>query len=284
MTPEQVLDTYLAIKLHFTSDYDYFKYQGKLKPRKGTYEDRNDRGHIFILSRKYRSEEIEGLFVSNMLRNSDTWIGAINSSEGKECYDKWLAFNQALTYNVGNELKSLKEEGHTFSKLTEVIEGQHPILLKCCLAERVHLETLVVLDQMLNITLPWNEQIQDTVIWPQTFKRIKKYSPFVKYEKRKLAKVVLHIFFPDKEYITAAAILYADVIHSVPAPGRHNSVMERMCHEGLGLGTVGNQGFVTNKGRFVSREEACKIAMAADQLKPNAPGRSTGVLHTEDLW
>lgn len=43
-----------------------------------------------------------------------------------------------------------------------------------------------------------------------------------------------------------------------------------------------HQGFVTNKGRFVGREEAAKIALAAGQIDCDSEGLQ--ILCSEDLW
>lgn len=53
----------------------------------------------------------------------------------------------------------------------------------------------------------------------------------------------------------------------------------------LGLGDVsfeGEQGFLTNTGRFVRREPAMRIATEAGQLKGEPMNARR--LHTEDLW
>lgn len=69
------------------------------------------------------------------------------------------------------------------------------------------------------------------------------------------------------ERIERAAIDFDDVVWSVPAPGRHHDVMAYILTECPGYEHVGGeQGFVTNRGRFVGREEARLIAEAAGQI------------------
>ena len=54
-----VFKTYLAIKLHFSSDtYDYFKYEGKVNCKLETFTKRNDRYFFHKLSTKYKPTEI----------------------------------------------------------------------------------------------------------------------------------------------------------------------------------------------------------------------------------
>ena len=88
------------------------------------------------------------------------------------------------------------------------------------------------------------------------------------------------------ETIIAAAVLNGLAVHSVPPPGRHGDVLRRMYEDGTPLDHAAHeQGFVTSKGRFVSREDAMLIATAAGQCKPRRPGQYNGPrLFSEDLW
>ncbi len=89
------------------------------------------------------------------------------------------------------------------------------------------------------------------------------------------------------ERIAAAAIRSPDgTVWTLPRPARHCDVI---CHiwGKTGKPTIGNsgQGFLTDQGRFVTREEAYRIAKAADQIifRPDVTP-TPGTLYTEDLW
>ena len=47
-----------------------------------------------------------------------------------------------------------------------------------------------------------------------------------------------------------------------------------------------DQGFVDNKFKYLTREEAYRVALAASQFDPNDPiySGSRGTLYSEDLW
>jgi hypothetical protein len=103
------------------------------------------------------------------------------------------------------------------------------------------------------------------------------------------------------ERIERAAILINGEIWSVPPPGRHHTVIWLYCYDcappdnaeewqrifnGPQLrkyDQASPQGFVTNTGRFVEREEAWDIAMAADQIIKRVGG-DEGRLFSENLW
>lgn len=76
------------------------------------------------------------------------------------------------------------------------------------------------------------------------------------------------------------------IFAACPAPARHHHVLHQLWPLKLdGERIDSGQGFVTDTGRYVDREEAWQIAEAAGQLLPRAPtdGRG-GTLYSEDLW
>lgn len=89
--------------------------------------------------------------------------------------------------------------------------------------------------------------------------------------------------------IVAAAIRCegecGDFIISAPPPARHHNLL-RAYYDLKGEPHRGseNQGFLTSEGVFVTREEAYKIVVAANQQMIDHPSRVEGKLFSEDLW
>lgn len=81
------------------------------------------------------------------------------------------------------------------------------------------------------------------------------------------------------ERIVAAAVRGVDgLTQTLPPPHRHKDLVTLLPS---GLYATGEQGFLTSLGRFVDREEAGRIALAASQIrKLHWPPD----LYTEDLW
>ena len=75
MTDFEVYKIYLALKLHFSSDYDYIKYNGKVNASLASYQKRKDQFFFKKLARIYNKEQIEHFFVSNFIENEKMWIG-----------------------------------------------------------------------------------------------------------------------------------------------------------------------------------------------------------------
>lgn len=94
------------------------------------------------------------------------------------------------------------------------------------------------------------------------------------------------------EKIISAAIDFDGVVWTVPRPGRHHDVIAFIIKDRPWIDHVGGtQGFWTSDERFVEREEARKIAEAADQIIASRIGPD-GVpykfqhsqLFSEDVW
>lgn len=90
------------------------------------------------------------------------------------------------------------------------------------------------------------------------------------------------------ERIAAAAIMHKGQVVHLPPPARHGTIVRHIVDvldltTELPIAQPEEQGFVTNTGRFVSREDAYRIAGRADQL-PVEGGSSPGYLFSEDVW
>jgi hypothetical protein len=92
----------------------------------------------------------------------------------------------------------------------------------------------------------------------------------------------------DQEIIVSVAV-YHGCIWSLPKPARHSNVLESIHAVFIGRGIDFeaiavppiNQGFITNRGRFVNRTEAMQITYRAKQLLRSS---TSPYLYSEDLW
>ncbi|MCG7348870.1 hypothetical protein [Sphingomonas sp. ACRSK] len=70
---------------------------------------------------------------------------------------------------------------------------------------------------------------------------------------------------------------------SAPPPARHGTLLHPLSARGIRV-AAHDQGFLTSRGRFVSREEALKIAVAGRQPLIEHGSRHPTQLFSEDLW
>lgn len=83
----------------------------------------------------------------------------------------------------------------------------------------------------------------------------------------------------ELERLTGVAMLTLDGLWSLPAPARHHHVIHAYV-QAMRKRCKGQSGFITSRGRFVTRDAAMEIAAAAKQLIRTP----AGVLTSEDLW
>ncbi len=194
MTPFEVYKTYLALKNHFTKDsYDYFKYCGKSRASLDSFHKRKDRYFFERMSRQKTDDEIKAYFVANFAECSDSqnlWIGEIIRG-GESVYKDWLKKVQSLTYLFKTESEVFIRKDN-FESLFDCKNGQHPDLLKKYLQKAISLETLVILDVILNYSSKFDKKLSDPV-WETVGLKIKKYKPFLNIDESKFKQILKEI-------------------------------------------------------------------------------------------
>ena len=161
---------YHALKLHFTSNYDYTKYNGKANASVDSFLKRNDRPFFGKVARKYK-DDTKAFFISNFIVNPKGWVGNLN----EENYLNWKKRNQSLKYNYKSELVELFHKVESFDEIFQG-NGQHPLLLKQLMSKRISLETVSILESILGFCRGFDKEIEETIVWPDRKKLIKNYS------------------------------------------------------------------------------------------------------------
>ena len=191
MTPFEVYTCYLSLKNHFTKEnYDYFKFNGKTRASITAFNKRKDRYFFERTSRKKTDEEVKAYFLANFVECDDPqglWIGNI-IQEGEDRYQNWLKKSQSLTYVFKEEIEKFFTK-ENFTKLFEVNTTGHPDVLKLHLSKEISLETMVILDLILEYVKNFDKKLQDP-IWEFYSKRIRKYKPFINIDVSKCKAIL----------------------------------------------------------------------------------------------
>ena len=174
MEPIDVYLMYCAMKAHFgKSDYDFVTYRGKTRIKRDTFYKRKDRSFFVRVSRKYKTEEeIKNYFVSNFIKDKKGYIANFND----ENYQSWKLKRQGFFDIFEVEMKPLVE---AFEDLFIVENGQHPKLMKEFLGSRVSLETMIVLDELVNYGPDWNSALEDDIVWNNLDNLMDNYERFL---------------------------------------------------------------------------------------------------------
>ena len=191
MTPIDVYKTYLAFKNHFTKkSYNYFKYSGKSRASVQAYNKRKDRYFFERMSRKKSDDEIKEYFLANFVECDDPdrlWIGEIIST-GEDNYKSWAKRFQGLSYLFKTEIEVFCHK-ETFQQLFTVKGQSHPEILKKYLQGALSIETMVILDMILDYTKDFDSKLTDPV-WETVSLKIKKYKPFLNIDVTKYKQVL----------------------------------------------------------------------------------------------
>lgn len=70
----------------------------------------------------------------------------------------------------------------------------YPMIIDKYLEDTVSLETVCILNEVTGFIEDANSKITETILWPDIYKKVVKYSPFLDIDKSKFTKVLLNIF------------------------------------------------------------------------------------------
>ena len=180
-----VFKVYLAVKLHFTSNYNYFDYDGKVNCKLETFTKRNDRYFFHKLSKKYGKDEILDFFVSNFCENDKKWVGNLLQNDGRETYLNYKKVKDNFNYHFRNDFTNIVNDFSSkrisFDDGLRCSGGQHPRLLRLLIQRRTSFQSIIVLDQILSFVKNWNKEIKERVVWPKIALTMARLKPFINY-------------------------------------------------------------------------------------------------------
>lgn len=180
---------YLALKRHFTTDYDFFKYNGKVRASVQSFENRKDKYQFYKLSKRKDAKEF---ILANMIFDPTLWVGdLLNNEKAEEIHLEWVRKQQSLSYIFKNDLAELNND---FNSNLHVKDGQHPQLLRLYTMHRVNLESLIIIDDLVKIFSYWEKRIADPILFPRIYRTVSKAKPFIKFDRDKMKHILLDTF------------------------------------------------------------------------------------------
>lgn len=188
MTPFDVYRHYLALRLHFTTDkYDVIKQQGRVRATQQSFLRRRDLLSITRVAESYSNKDVVEFLVANFI-SGDRWGGVFNV-DARERYIDWKKRVESMTYTFEKEIGAAvlyaEKNKIEFTDLLQSINGQHPPIIKMFMKGTVSIETLVILNKLGNYINKLDIDLKDDLVWPDTSRIIKKYSPFLNFSREK---------------------------------------------------------------------------------------------------
>ena len=181
MTGYEAFGLYESLKLHFSKDsYDFFKYNGKTNISITSFENRKDKYHFYKLSRKLTNrDDLISFIVANLIAKESLWVGDLLTEDAEVNFRQRQKVIQSLSYVFENDCKTIFENTNDPNIVIKVNDGEYPILLKNTLQKEIQIETLCILNQILNFLPMWDKKITDTIRWPEVSRKVKKYAAFL---------------------------------------------------------------------------------------------------------
>lgn len=192
MEPFEVYRYYLALRLHFTTDtYDVIKQQGRVRATKNSFFKRKDLLAIRRVAETYSDKDIVDFLVANFV-SGDRW-GGVFDVEAKARYQSWKKRIESISYTFKKEVDKAvnyaEKNQLSFLDLFTSHNGQHPVIIKMYLRNDLSIETLVILNKLNNFVDQLDIDLKDDLVWPDTSRIIKKYSPFLEIKKEKYNEI-----------------------------------------------------------------------------------------------
>ena len=190
--PFESYKLYNALKLHFETGYDAVKYNFKSNVTPKSFFNRKDKYFFAKLAKKH-NKELKDYYISNF-KAGLSYVGDMMDAEAEQNYRDHKRIQESIHRVFSIDINRLGEEDVIFNRLFESVDGQHPRLIKLWLQEEISLETVVILNAIFGFIPRESVKISDTIIWPDTKRKIEKYTPFVNYNKDKCMKLLTNVF------------------------------------------------------------------------------------------
>lgn len=193
MEPYDVYRSYLALKLHFTTDkYNVIEQKGRVRASRQSFFKRTDLFNIKKIASEYSDSEVVDFLIANFV-SGDRW-GGVFDSEARSNYLSWKKRIESITYTFAKDIDKISFEAEKkqerFIDYFRSFNSQLPKVINMYLRNDISIETLVILNKLNNYTDKLDEKLSDNIIWPDVSRLIKKYSPFLNIDKKKYDDII----------------------------------------------------------------------------------------------
>lgn len=179
----KAFEKYCAVRAHFDSKYDYFKYNGRIKYRSATFDRRHDRLMFLKLAKK---PNLLAFLVAN-LRQDSYWVGDLLKPEAEDRFLHWKKVRQSISYVFDQDCRTIA------SVCDDLYDAFHASTNTDCIAfdllqqKRIEIETFVIIANMFAL---WDETASRTLVYSSRINRLRKYVPWLQYDHSKLITIV----------------------------------------------------------------------------------------------
>jgi hypothetical protein len=199
--------TYQGLYAHFRHEarnYDYLKYNGKLKfsgiaSMEKSFSKHESSGN-FSMQRKvfkdigdrFKDKDALVFFYLSQFTNNIMYPSHFDSDLYDEYVERMNNFYLHLEQDVDRIKRYTDKYDMFFNDLFNVDGINHPAIMKLSLSKTISLETFVVLDKLLGFISNIDKTLNDP-IWKDHSLLVKNYEPFVKIDEKRSMKIIRDI-------------------------------------------------------------------------------------------
>ena len=179
----EAFKVYNAIRLHFTTEYDFFKYNGKTRVTEKSWAARQDRFFFKKIERSIGIENLVPFFVSNYIDRDTLWSKDLIGTRAKNHYK---LFNKEEHYNTfRGDLAYLISLYKNTDDLLNAPQMSHPNLLKAYIIKSISPITMIILQSLVKYSNMWNATIVSDPQWSAVRSYLGKLNEFVIFDRQK---------------------------------------------------------------------------------------------------
>lgn len=176
---------YHGIKTHFKSNnYDFFRYQGKTRIKNKHWNKCPQQYFFYQVVQRYpRENQIIGFFVANEIYNSHNFY-IHNFDECNAIYRYWIGriegMEKSFADDISNILLFCEKNNYTISQFFAYDSEYHlPLIIGLYNRKKIHLETILILDEMFGI-LNYYKNMLDDMFFDRVYDKAMNYKSFFK--------------------------------------------------------------------------------------------------------
>jgi len=189
--PFESYKLYNALKLHFETDsYDAIKYNFKTSVKPQSFFKRKDKYFFAKIANTY--DNLLEFYVANF-KNDVKYVGDMLNEGGERYYRDHKKVLESLSYTFENDINKLAEDNQ-FDSLLEANDNEHPLIIQLWMQDEIQLETVVIVDSITGFMDRESKKISETIIWPDIYRKVTKYKPFVKFNQEKCISILRKSF------------------------------------------------------------------------------------------
>ena len=189
MDPFDSYKLYNALKLHFENEvYDAVKYNFKTTVNANSFFQRKDKYFFAKLAKTY-PKDLKEFYVSQFI-NDAKYVGDMMDPAAKRYYVEYKKVHESIHRVFEKDINTLSNNKEFDNLLVVNNINTPPEIIRRWMEEDITLETVVILDQLTNFMEKEGSKITETLFWPDTSRKIRKYSPFVNFKKDKCLNII----------------------------------------------------------------------------------------------